>query len=103
MIELRKHHRNDLMLALLGSFFFFAFTANAFWDLEEYFVEDFVWFDTDCDGIQDPGEPGVKGLQVQAFECGTTPPVQIGNDANTDTAGHSWLNLGISATAPPAF
>ena len=64
MIDLGKHHRNRLILALLGILFFFALTANGFGDLEEYFVGDFVWSDDDCDGIQDDGEPGLEGVTV---------------------------------------
>ena len=32
-------------------------------------IGDRVWLDTDSDGIQDPGEPGVPGVVVQLLEC----------------------------------
>ncbi|HKK87923.1 MAG TPA: SdrD B-like domain-containing protein, partial [Saprospiraceae bacterium] len=33
-------------------------------------VGDFVWFDTDQDGIQDAGEPGVEGVTVRLVQAG---------------------------------
>ncbi len=32
--------------------------------------QGFVWYDYDCDGIQDPGEPGVPGVIAWIFRCG---------------------------------
>ncbi len=36
-------------------------------------VGDFVWFDLDRDGVQDPGEPGIEGvtLSVELFDAAT--------------------------------
>ena len=32
-------------------------------------IGDFVWKDTDGDGVQDPNEPGVAGVQVYLYDC----------------------------------
>jgi len=101
MIDLGKHHRNRLILALLGILFFFAFTANGFGDMKEFFVGDFVWFDTNRDGIQDHGELGVPGVQVSAFDCDKHEP--IGETTVTDEHGLYWLSLGKYHKAPPDF
>lgn len=34
---------------------------------------DRVWYDADHDGIQDEGEPGIGGLQVQLLNCNSIP------------------------------
>ncbi len=34
-------------------------------------IGDFVWLDADVDGIQDLGEPGIAGVQVQLFNAET--------------------------------
>ncbi len=36
---------------------------------------DFVWFDLDRDGIQDPDEPGIDNAKVELFACGADPEV----------------------------
>jgi protocatechuate 3,4-dioxygenase beta subunit len=38
-------------------------------------VGDLVWFDTDGDGVQDPGEPGIPGVELVLW-------VQVGTDAD---------------------
>jgi len=45
--------------------------ADLTWDAGIYTpaeVGDFVWFDTDRDGIQDPGEMGIPNVQVELFD-----------------------------------
>ncbi|MGE5353433.1 MAG: SdrD B-like domain-containing protein [Acidobacteriota bacterium] len=32
-------------------------------------IGDFVWFDTNGNGLQDPGEPGIKNAKVELFLC----------------------------------
>jgi uncharacterized repeat protein (TIGR01451 family) len=62
-------------------------------------IGDFVWHDTNGNGIQDPGEPGIGGVTVTV-----TPPtgVDIGNGpgnpvvVTTDPDG-SWLVTGLAA------
>ncbi|MCB9296615.1 MAG: hypothetical protein H6559_26400 [Lewinellaceae bacterium] len=34
---------------------------------ESAFIGDFVWQDTDGDGIQDAGEPGIPGVTVNLY------------------------------------
>jgi hypothetical protein len=34
-------------------------------------IGDFVWFDLDCNGIQDDGEPGLEGVTVRLKRAGT--------------------------------
>ncbi|MEZ6143733.1 MAG: SdrD B-like domain-containing protein, partial [Zavarzinella sp.] len=63
-------------------------------------IGDFVWFDIDGDGIQDPGEPGIPGVQLQLFYSGTdgvfngteltTPVASITTDA---TGNYTFDNL----------
>ena len=45
--------------------------ADLTWDAGIYTpaeVGDFVWFDTDRDGVQDPGEMGIPNVQVELFD-----------------------------------
>ncbi len=56
------------------------------WDLGLYMcipVGDFVWFDWDADGIQDPGENGINGVRVYVIDARTDEIV-----ASTVTRGH---------------
>jgi len=66
-----------------------------------------VWEDTDGDGVQDPGEPGVSGVTVELQDAGGTLIASATTDANgnyifsndpngTSNASHKY-NLGISA------
>jgi uncharacterized repeat protein (TIGR01451 family) len=63
-------------------------------------VSDYVWFDTDGDGVQDPGEPPVGGIQVRLLKVvnGVGTPVfdTNGNEvfATTDQNGfYQFLGL----------
>ncbi len=47
-------------------------------------IGDFVWEDTDADGIQEADEPGVPGVLVELMEAETTDPVISGT---TNAAG----------------
>ncbi len=54
---------------------------------------DFVWFDTDRDGIQDAGEAGIAGVTVK-LDPGT--PANAADDVTTTTnanGGYSFTNL----------
>jgi len=44
-------------------------------------IGDFVWKDANCNGIQDPGEPGIDGVTVNLFKSDNTPA------GTTTTAG----------------
>ena len=46
---------------------------------------DFVWSDTNGNGIQDAGEPGLSGVLVNLFTCGSVVPFAT---ATTDATGH---------------
>ncbi len=45
---------------------------------------DTVWFDTDRDGIQDPGEPGIEGVEVTLYLPG--PDGEFGTDDDVEVA-----------------
>ncbi|MEO1259909.1 MAG: SdrD B-like domain-containing protein [Bacteroidota bacterium] len=51
-------------------------------------IGDFVWFDNDHDGQQDPDEPGVEGVVVQLFDADDN---LIGTDT-TDMDGHYFFD-----------
>ena len=103
MIDSRKHPLNGLMLALLGILFLFAFPSDAIGNEinQKYYVGDFVWFDTNCNGIQEPGEKGVPGVQVLAFDWDTHQP--IGETSVTDENGWYRLCLGEYYREPGEF
>jgi hypothetical protein len=48
---------------------------------------DFIWSDTDGDGVQDAGEPGIPGVRVWLFDKSGERLVLIGEDI-TDATGH---------------
>ena len=41
-----------------------------------YSIGDFVWQDLNANGAQDPGEPGLSGVQVDLYRAGGTSPYQ---------------------------
>ena len=45
-------------------------------------IGDFVWFDLDRDGIQDPGEPGVPGVVVTLYNSANQPIGSAVTDGN---------------------
>lgn len=47
-------------------------------------IGDFVWNDTDGDGVQDEGEPGIAGVKVQLFEAETNA---LFGSTDTDAGG----------------
>lgn len=51
-------------------------------------IGDFVWSDLDFDGIQDPGEPGLKNVTVQLF----TPSGQLVATTTSGTLGYYSFN-----------
>ena len=55
-------------------------------------VGDFVWFDTDRDGVQDVGEPGIAGVTLSITKADGTPVTDVfGNPVTTtmtDESGH---------------
>ena len=73
-------------------------------------IGDFVWFDTNADGKRDPGESGVGGVVVTAFDMddnvvGSTQTDNTGQFMMTLPADNYYLRfsdmpLGYSATMP---
>ena len=57
--------------------------GNDFGFEENITLGDFVWFDTNQDGIQDVGEPGVNGINVALYDNATCAGAAV---ANTSTA-----------------
>ena len=60
-------------------------------------IGDTVWYDTDGDGIEEPGEPGIAGVGLILYDagpdggCGTADDVALGN-AVTDSNGKYRFN-----------
>jgi hypothetical protein len=76
-----------LLLVLLGM-------VSGAW---AYHIGDFVWLDTNRNGIQDAGEMGVEGIVVNVYRC--ADDVLIGT-AITDAAGWYEVLMGYSTPAP---
>ncbi|MDG1765676.1 MAG: SdrD B-like domain-containing protein, partial [Flavobacteriales bacterium] len=51
-------------------------------------IGDFVWEDEDQDGIQDPNEDGIQGVNVELYICGETDPI-----ASTSTDENGFYNF----------
>jgi fimbrial isopeptide formation D2 family protein len=56
---------------------------------------DRVWLDTDRDGVQDDGEPGIPGVEVDVLQGSGASAVYMGS-ATTDADG-DWLLDGLPA------
>lgn len=54
-------------------------------------ISDFVWQDDNADGIQDAGEPGLSGVDVEVFTCsGGVPSVAQGTVATNGSGLYSF-------------
>ncbi|MBX7240384.1 MAG: T9SS type A sorting domain-containing protein [Bacteroidia bacterium] len=51
-------------------------------------IGNYVWVDTDKDGVQDPGESGLSGIQVGLFDCNGT----LVGLSTTNTKGEYYFN-----------
>ena len=51
---------------------------------------DFVWLDTDEDGVQDPGEPGVAGVVVTLYDAAD---VAVGSTTSAVSGAYEFANL----------
>ena len=59
-------------------------------DIPPAAIGDLVWYDTDQDGFEDVGEPGIANVQVKLYrDNGTTPGLIDGSDTlvGTETTG----------------
>ena len=52
---------------------------------------DFVWIDSDADGVQDAGEPGLGGVTVNLYQNGN--PTAIATTLTDGTGFYNFLNL----------
>ena len=61
-------------------------------EVEDYVlasISDYMWFDTNGNGIQDPGEPGANGLTVRLLDANGNPVLDAnGNPITTVTANN---------------
>jgi len=93
-------------------------TGNDFGNFENGNIGDFIWQDTNGDGAQDPGEPGIAGISVNLYlDTDGTPGLNtltdtlVGTDTTDGTGGYLFENLGpgeyftdvIESTLPAGF
>lgn len=52
-----------------------------------YELGDLVWYDTNQDGIQDAGEPGIEGIEVELYDDATCSGTLVFSDT-TDASGN---------------
>jgi len=70
---------------------------------------DFAWYDMDRDGVQDPGEPGIAGVQMTVRKSDGSPSGGVGNPGTTNGAGrYSYYDLrhgafDVSSTVPAGY
>jgi len=67
--------------------FDFGFTEES---VTTYCLGDYVWYDTNHNGIQDGGETGVQGVDVKLYKDGTAT-----GDTNTTDADGKYLFCGL--------
>ncbi|ADI75083.1 Cna B domain protein (plasmid) [Methanohalobium evestigatum Z-7303] len=54
-------------------------------------IGDFVWEDSDKDGVQDPGETGISGLTVELYNCSTDEL-----ESSTITNASGYYNFSVT-------
>ncbi|MFK7973103.1 MAG: SdrD B-like domain-containing protein, partial [Bacteroidia bacterium] len=54
-------------------------------------IGDYVWEDLNNDGLQDQNEPGVSGITVDLFVCGSTSP--IATTTTSSSGAYSFQNI----------
>lgn len=97
-------------LSALGPPYIYGGSPNASWggegcfddgETEDYFVQpqqpafdlgDLVWYDTDQDGLQDAGEPGVQGILATLYPNGACTGRSLATDT-TDANGNYLFNV----------
>jgi hypothetical protein len=63
---------------------------------------DFLWDDLNQNGIQDAGEPGVNGVQVNLFSSSNNFAAPVATDT-THNSGNYLLNLGTTGNVSSNF
>jgi hypothetical protein len=58
-------------------------------------VGNFVWLDSNQDGIQDPGEPGIAGVRVTIESLDANPPYPMKTDTNGDGEYSFEVSCGV--------
>lgn len=74
----------------------FGFTPNA-QDAGKGLIGDYVWFDTNRDGVQDATESGIEGVLVELYDLGTDEMIGGGDDmllATTFTDENGYYYFG---------
>jgi hypothetical protein len=51
--------------------------------LRPFLLGDTVFIDANANGVQDPGEPGIQGVEVDLFDANNVPVAQVFTDANS--------------------
>ncbi len=64
-------------------------------------IGDFVWFDNNRDGLQNPNEPGVSGVTVRLFSPGSDGQIGGGDDIQLATTTSDALGHYIFASPTP--
>ncbi|MGD8319302.1 MAG: SdrD B-like domain-containing protein, partial [Gemmatimonadota bacterium] len=67
-------------------------------------IGDRVWEDWDYDGVQDPEEPGIGGVQVDLYRPGGMP-VKVAETFTSPDGSYSFtgLDVGLPGTGGPAY
>lgn len=73
---------DDVLVAVMTGAYGAAPIDNDFGFVAQVKIGDYVWFDTNEDGIQDPGEPGIEGVVVRLEGASATV------EATTDATGY---------------
>ena len=58
---------------------------------EQLDLGDLAWYDTDQNGIQDGGEPGVQGIDVDLFDDGTCAGTAMASDTTDATGNYLFM------------
>ena len=63
-----------------------------------FLLGDTVWLDLDGDGVQDAGEPGIEGVELELTPSGRTAPTQIvatGDEGSGNWTACTLMNTGL--------
>lgn len=96
MIE-DKNTRNIIVCGLITTLctLIIASTASA-----GYVIGDYVWYDTNGDGIQGADEPAVEGVIVNVYDCLGNPIEPL--SASVDTTNEAgWYRIVLATWPPP--